>query len=214
MENDILQDGSKAQLCHRILKSLGPAFSMIMSLWNGRTLGGTVPVQVYALDEEHKEDGLHHFIRFIKDLCYAWKGPRPIHMANGILDFLFKKLDTDDGMKLSRAEMIILHHYVSDPQMMGGSAHFDGVIKDMREKRRKSAASGKSDTATTASDSGGGGGSTTTLATTPAEKVKVTRETLAATLAACQAAMKQLDEKEDDSPAAAVKKRRKSLKQG
>ena len=51
-------------------------------------------------------------------------------------------------------------------------------------------------------DSGGGGGSTTTLATTPAEKVKVTRETLAATLATCQAAMKQLDEKEDDSPAA------------
>ena len=49
----------------------------------------------------------------------------------------------------------------------------------------------------------------TALATTPGNQVKPTRETLAATLAACQAALEQLDD-DNDSPADRVKKRRKS----
>ena len=51
---------------------------------------------------------------------------------------------------------------------------------------------------------------TTTLISTPGDQIKPTRETLAATLAACQAAIEQLDDDNDDSPAAGVKKRRKS----
>ena len=54
------------------------------------------------------------------------------------------------------------------------------------------------------------GTATTALISTPGDQVKPTRETLAATLAACQAAIEQLDDDNDDSPAAGVKKRRKS----
>ena len=103
------------------------------------------------------------------------------------------------------------HQYVNDPTMMGGSKHFDAILESMRNARREAAktatkadtGSGDMDTSTSSAVA------TTALATTPATQVKPTRETLAATLAACQAALEKLDD-DNDSPAAAVKKRRKS----
>ena len=164
-----------------------------------------------AFDEEHKADNFHNLVRFIKDFCYAWGKPRPIHESGGILDFLFFKDGPVDHNNLSRFESVLLHQYVNDPTMMGGSKHFDAILESMRNARREAAktatkadtGSGDMDTSTSSAVA------TTALAATPGNQVKPTRETLAATLAACQAALEKLDD-DNDSPAAAVKKRRKS----
>ena len=164
-------------------------------------------MQVYAFDEEHKADNFHNLVRFIKDFCYAWGKPRPVHESGGILDFLFLRNGPVDHNNLSRFESVLLHQYVKDPTIMGGSKHFDAILESMREERRNVAQATKTGDMDTSTSSTA---ASTTVATTPGNQIKPTRETLAATLAACQAALEQLDDDNDDSPAAGVKKRRKS----
>ena len=79
-------------------------------------------MQVYAFNEEHKADNFHNLVRLIKDFCYAWGKPRPIHESGGILDFLFLRNGPVDHNKLSRFESVLLHQYVKDPTMMGGAS--------------------------------------------------------------------------------------------
>ena len=137
LEADILAEKSQCDTIFRLLKSLGPMFTILKKLWNGKQLGGTAPVQVYAFNEEHKADNFHNLVRFIKDFCYAWGKPRPIHESGGILDFLFLRNGPVDHNNLSRFESVLLHQYVKDPTMMGGSKHFDAILGSMREARRE-----------------------------------------------------------------------------
>ena len=102
LEADILAEKSQCDTIFRLLKSLGPMFTILKKLWNGKQLGGTAPVQVYAFNEEHKADNFHNLVRFIKDFCYAWGKPRPIHESGGILDFLFLRNGPVDHNNLSR----------------------------------------------------------------------------------------------------------------
>ena len=172
---------------------------------------------------EMKEDKWDEFFVYIRKNLYRWGGPRLIHEAGGIVNFILS-----GGMK-----KLLIDEMSGDygnREFLGGSSMMEAELmksfETKEEGRGKTMGDAFTDIGTSLSESitisGDGDGKNVSFSMdsvagsgggevfTPNDQVKITKENLMAKMEQLQADFKKLEEEDlKDSPAQAVKKRKR-----